>query len=287
MRSVIWRIAILATVLSLMGALTALATIDPATRTVDTGTIAVTFHPTNPEEITSISWGGSPNLTTPWANPFCPDDLEFWGNAWAASDTGSFVSLVGWGTTGTWGNHGPNQVVIGSKSEGCFGSAELDISTTYQFPPGGPAANTIHMTRTFDFGLSPFTRDFRPYITRLSREEFTDVLYPDATGTSLLAVDANDCEFGCRVSDWDNSWFAIHNPDTDAGLIIKREPSVVDADLWVDADGGSVANASSVLLIAPPGGFTGTVVHREKHCFYDATIWPGAMRSSLVLPPGC
>jgi hypothetical protein len=48
-------------------------------------------------------------------------------------------------------------------------------------------------------------------------------------------------------------------------------------------DGGSATTASGVLLVAPPGGFTGTVVEVESLCFYDSSIWaPG-----LVLPPGC
>ena len=263
------------------------AATDPTARTISNGAIDIAFHPTNAEEITSITWNGSPNLTTPWANPFCPDDLEFWGNAWSPVEFGNFVSFVGWGTTGTWGLHGPHQVAIESRSDGCPGSAGLDVSTTYQLPPGGPAANTIHMKRTIDVASTSFTRPFRPYITRLSRNAFNEVWYPSTADSSLTVVDANDCEFGCRVTDWNDTWFAIHNPATETGLIIKPEPSAFDVDLWIDADGGSLANSSSVLLVPPPGGFTGKVVHREKHCFYDAALWPSTARESGVLPAGC
>jgi hypothetical protein len=48
-------------------------------------------------------------------------------------------------------------------------------------------------------------------------------------------------------------------------------------------DGGSWTTSSSVLLLQPPGGFSGSVSEVESFCFYDAESWtPG-----LVTPPSC
>ena len=275
-------------VLVLFGVTAAWAGIDPATRTV--GTITVTFSLTDPDEIESITWNGSLNLTSTWPHPFCPagGDLEFWGNAWANPDSFQFVSLVGWGSTGTWATNGVNRVSIHSQSEGCFGSAALNVATQYNFFSGGPAANRFRVNRTFNFGATPFAEDFRAYIPRLfPRTAFNQVLHPDAAGASLLTQNALLCEFGCLVTDWDGSWFAIHDPAAGMGLIVRHQPSPVDVALWVDVDGGSFSNASSVLLLSPPGGFTGKVTEKETLCFYDAATWPATMRVALMLPPTC
>jgi hypothetical protein len=48
-------------------------------------------------------------------------------------------------------------------------------------------------------------------------------------------------------------------------------------------DDGSQTTASSVALLAPPGGFTGTVAETESLCFYN----PQILTPSLTLPPGC
>jgi len=66
-------------------------------------------------------------------------------------------------------------------------------------------------------------------------------------------------------------------------MIIRHASSSGEAALWVDMDGGSQTTASGVLLLQPPGGFTGTVVETESLCFYDNQIWT----PSLMLPAGC
>ncbi len=264
------------------------ATIDPSARTVTTDKLFVDWSDTNPEEIVDIRWNGSPNLTNAAVIGGCPDDLEYFGNSWVSQDEGTpdfvFASLVGWGTTGTWENPNHNNLQINSSSAGCPASAEVPVRTMYRFFDDGPVANRIRVQRRFSFGSIPFPHDFRPYIPRLyPRSAYSQVLHPDASGASLVTEDIFLCDFGCQVTDWDGSWFAIHDPLTGEGLIVKHDPSPFDVALWVDQDAASDTTASAVLLRQPGGGFTGTVVEVEFFCFYDSSIWT----PSTTLPPGC
>jgi hypothetical protein len=75
------------------------------------------------------------------------------------------------------------------------------------------------------------------------------------------------------VTDWNGTWFAIHNPETGMGMIVYHMPSPYPVALWIDEDGGSYTNSSSVLLLPPQGGFTGTVYENEYLYFYDSSSW--------------
>jgi hypothetical protein len=264
------------------------ATIDPANRTVTTGNFFVDWSETNPEEIVELHWMGSPNLTNS-AVSTCPgSNLEFFGNSWVSEDEGTpsffFASLVGWGTTGTWNPVGTKRIDIGSSSSGCFGSANIPVTTNYQFFDSGPVANRIKVERQFGFGATPYTHDVRPFIPRLYPQDgFTQVLHPDASGTSLVTETIDGCDFGCMIADWDGSWFAIHNPATGVGMIVRRGSSPILAALRVDKDDASFTNSSSMVLLQPSGGFTGDVIETEFLCFYNSSIWT----PSTALPPGC
>lgn len=278
---------VLALAAALLLAAFARASVDPSGRSVTTSAFQVQFSPTDPEDITSISWDGSPNLTNTWVHPFCPEggDHEFFGNSWDTFPDFRFRALVGWGSVGTWNGQGPNGVSIGSSTSSCFGTDGTPVSTSYRFfDGGGPNVNRFLVTRRFAFGATPFTFDLRAYIPRLyPRDQYGLVLHPNAAGTALVTEVGNDCEFGCQVDDWNGTWFAVHDPVSGRGMIVKHEPSLYPVALWVDMDGGSQTTASSVLLVAPPGGFTGTVAETEALCFYSPKIWtPG-----LTLPAGC
>jgi hypothetical protein len=268
---------------------TALATmIDPSARTVTTDILFVDWSDTNPEEIVDIRWNGSSNLTNTAVIGGCPDDLEYFGNSWVSKDEGTpdfvFVSLVGWGTTGSWENLSDEIIKIDSSSAGCPASAEVLVQTKYRFFDRGPVANRIRIQRSFSFGSTPFPYNFRPYIPRLyPSSAYSQVLHPDVSGTNLVTEETFLCDFGCQVTNWDGSWFAIHDPSAGQGLIVRRASTQFEAALWVDQDGASFANASSALLLQPDGGFTGKVVEVEFLCFYDSNIW----EPSTNLPPGC
>jgi len=262
------------------------ASVDPGTRTVESGPLTVTWSATNPEEILGISYNGSPNLTNSWPLFYCDrGDSEFFGNSWD-NDLGpnGFAVPVGWGTTGTWADSGFNGVRIDSAASGCFGTAGIPVQTSYRFFANTGGVGRMLVRRKFSFGASPFLHNFRAYIPRLyPRDEFTEVIHPDATGSALVTEVAANCEFGCAVTNWDGSWLAIHAPASGRGLIVRHELSSTPVALWVDLDGGSATTASSVLLLHPPGGFTGTLNEVESLCFYDSTTWAPA----LSLPNGC
>ena len=256
-------------------------------RSKSVGNFSVAWNPFNTEEIVSLRWKGSENLTNAWQNPACLTDLEYFGNSWVSENEGTdefwFNSLVGWGTAGTW-TPTDAMVDISSISSGCPGSANIPIHTTYQFFSDELRANLIEVQRFFEFGDSYYEHDVRPFIPRLyPLDGFTQVLHPDASGTTLVTQTTEGCGYGCLNPDWNGTWFAIHNPDSGLGMIVQHVPSTISAALWLDDDGGSFTNSSSVLLLQPSGGFTGTVTETEYLCFYDSDTWT----PSLTLPDGC
>jgi hypothetical protein len=256
-----------------------------ASRSVTSGAFQVQFSQSDPEEITSFSWSGSPNLTNTWTNPGqCPGDpdLEFFGNAWGLGGVTAHPVLVGGGTTGTWSSAssaGSTTVSIASAANGCPPqTAGIPVATTYHFPSTG---NAFTVRRTFSFGTSPFASDLRPYIPRLFPDgQYTNVYYPTTTGT-LAQANEQGCDPGCEYTAWNGSWFAITNWSTGHGLIVKRTSPPAPVALFVKQDDGSMTSATSVLLLQPAGGFKGTVTEAESLCFYNS--WT----PSLTLPAGC
>ena len=241
------------------------------------GNFAVQWSQTNPEEVIYLSWKGSDNLTN------STGVLEFFGNSWVSENENTpeffFASLVGWCTTGTW--TGTNsEVNINSISSGCPGSADIPIHTNYQYFDDEQHANLIMVERTFEFGETPYAHDVRPFIPRLYPSDgFTWVIHPNEDGDELVA-DAT-CDYGCVAESWDGSWFAIHNPNTGLGMIVRSVSA--NTALWLDNDGASLTNSSSILLLQPAGGFINTVTETEYLCFYDSS-WEPSLTS---LPEGC
>lgn len=275
---------ILGVVIAMMTAGVAVAvTVDPIGRTVSSSAFDVAFSATNPEEVTSISWNGSVNLTATGVTS-CGDPLEYFGNSWAAPDGIDFKSLVGWGQSGTWAGTSKGALInsASAAASGCYGAIDVPIQTKYQFWDRGRKVNQIKVSRSFDFGAVSFGQDFRPYIPRLyPMSGFSLVYYPDATGTALLSTASAACPFGCQIGDWDDSWFAMHDPGTGDGLIVRQAATRYDTDLWVDEDAASSTNSTGVLMLSPAGGFTREVKTNTSLCFY--TGWT----PSLSLPPGC
>jgi len=295
--------------------------IDPNSRTVTTSNFFVAWDTgRDTEAITSISWRGGQDLTGTTGVDTCfpafPGTVQYFGNSYAPPDpwAGGLV-LVGGGTTtppGTtaWSGQilssGTAQVTINSSSTGCPpSSAGINVQTTYSFfNPDDPNTIWYGVQRSFDFTTTTFAHSFRPYMPRLLVSEgYAQVVYPTTSGT-LATLSVGSCGFGCTgpvavpdatqlIPPWDTTqgWFAIHNSGTLQGVVVKRQPSTdpqgnpISAQLWVDDDAGPPGtNASSFLLISPPGGFTGGLVTEvETLCFYDSTIWT----PSLTPPAAC
>lgn len=263
--------------------------------------LLVAWSPDDPEQIDAIYWnpagltGGEPNLTNPFVTGGCnAGDVEYFGNSWTSRDpqTGGQV-LVGAGTTGARAAGPDHKVEVDSISDSAScppSSAGVAVSTTYKFWQGGRPINRFKVTRSFSFA-DAFAFDFRPYVPRLYPiSAFSQVLHPNAAGTNMIteAVGGSFCPFGCVVTDWDGNgaataWFAIHDPSSGQGVIVRRTPSTFPVALWVDWDGASFTNASSVLALQPTGAFTGDVKEEQFLCFYDESVWV----PSLELPPGC
>jgi hypothetical protein len=276
-------------------------TFDPPARTVTTSRMLLHWSNRdrrNPEELDRLRWEGL-NLTQSFIPRGCDDGIaEFFGNSYAPPDpfNGGLV-LVGALSRGTWSPGPDAHVAITSQNGRCFFSAGVPVHTTYKFFDSGPAANKFGVERMFAFGTGDqaFPRKFRPYIPRLSpRTAYRAVVHPDATGTHVVVEHALDCEFGCAVSDWAGnstsgmSWFAIEDRHTGTGVIVKRDPTPsIRVKLWVDVDGASNSNASSVLLLPPEGGFQSPVTESEQYCFFDSASWPVSSQRALILPQGC
>jgi hypothetical protein len=293
--------------------------IDATSPTVTTRSFSVTWNSgVDTEAVTSLSWMGGLNLTNSNELNTCGNseaDVEYSGNSEAPPDPQSGgLDLVGGGTvtppgTVAWSGQilasGTAQVTINSNSTNCPpSSAGINVQTTYRFfDPRNPAANWFGVQRVFDFSDTAFPHDFRPYIARLSLSEgYTEVLYP-STGGALAVMNVYNCGPGCTgpVSApgalplspaWASAagWFAIHNPSTLEGVVVKRvqtadpQGSAIGAQLWIDNDAGSNSNASSFLLMNPTAGFSGGLVTEvETLCFYNSTTWT----PSLTPPPAC
>ncbi|MBP1704108.1 MAG: hypothetical protein H6Q38_3215 [Chloroflexi bacterium] len=112
------------------------------------------------------------------------------------------------------------------------------------------------------------------------------MIHPDASGSVLITESTDACGYGCKVTDWDGTWFAIHDPATGMGMIVNHVASPFSVALWIDNDSGSFTNASSVLLLPPPGGFTGSVTETEYLYFYDSSTWTPSLILPFALSPG-
>jgi hypothetical protein len=165
----------------------------------------------------------------------------------------------------------------------------VPVRSLYRFFDLGPTANVIRVDREFHFEKQSLASAFRPYMPRLSLSlGFDEVKYP-TTGGTPATVNVVTCPDGCIQSNWDpaRGWFAIHNPTSGTGVIVRRGQNGITPQLWVDYDGASSTNASSFLLLPPAGGFTQEVTETMALCFYNSTIWPAASQQSLTLPAGC
>lgn len=292
--------------------------IDTASRTVTTSNFVITWNTgVDTEAVTSLSWKGGSNLVGYNELNTCGDagnDDEYSGNAQAPpypSSPGKV--LVGAGTstpagTVAWSatvlSNETDQVTINSNFTNCPPtSADINVQTTYRFPnPHHSGANWFQVQRVFDFSAAPFTYDVRPYLPRLGLTDYTEVLYP-STGGVLAEINVSSCPGGCTGPHsapgaaplspaWSSSqgWFAIHDPSTQQGVVVKRAQSAdpqgdpIGAQLWIDNDQGSYTNASSFLLMGPAGGFSGGLVTEvETLCFYNSALWT----PSLIPPAAC
>lgn len=268
-------------------------TVDESARTVQSARFFLDFsarRADNPEELAVLQWKGSSNLTESWAIDACTSGVvAHFGNSLIPPDVqrGGAV-LVGSGSTGSWKQEGAS-IVIRSLASGCAESVPVPVRTRYTFREG-IGADTIEVERRFDVESSGLDAPFRPYVPRLGWA-FDRVLYPNRAGSALVSENVFACPYGCQRTDWNGRWFAYvasSGPFAGQGMIVRREPSALPADLWVDYDAGSTStNSSSVLLLRPADGFPSPIVERNLLCFFDPSSWSAAEQAALTLPEGC
>jgi hypothetical protein len=268
-------------------------TVDLQARTVQSARFQLDFSnvvANNPEDLDVLRWAGGANLAQSFAIDACTYGVvEHFGNSWGPPDPGfGGTVLVGSGSTGSWEQDG-SSIVIHSVSSGCDHTTSIPVETRYTFREG-KGADTIEVERRFDLASAPLDRSFRPFIPRMTNA-FDRVLHPNVTASALVNEGVFDCPYGCTRTDWDGSWFAYYassGPLAGQGVIVRREQSVIPANLWVDYDAGITdTNTTSVLLLPPPGGFPAVVEEREILCFFDAESWTPAEQAALTLPEGC
>jgi len=195
---------------------------------------------------------------------------------------------VGDGTTGTWTPRGGRSVEIDStRPESCGGySPPTPVRTRYTFFNVGDAAGKVRVERTIAFSIgSPDDANpsMRAYVPELPLGSYPSVVHPNAAGTALV-VDASQNPASAQTN-WDQTWVALNDPVTNAGVVILRETTSNPAQLMLEDDGTS--NSTAVDLLKPVAGWKAPVTETEWLCFYDATSWPPLQRSPTVLPSAC
>jgi hypothetical protein len=265
--------------------------IDADRRTVTTGRFFAQWSLSDakdPEALDVLRWRGQPSITRTLGTGACNNgDVEYFGNAWAgAMPQGGDKVFVGAGGAGTW-KALDGSVAIASASSGCPPSMELPVTTTYTFSADGAAADVIRVRRVIDFGATAFRTHVRPYIPRFNLAAFSKVIHPDAAGAAGVTEDVLPCGWVCQKTNWDGTWFAVvasAGPFVGQGVVVVRRRTAASVALWLDNDSGSSTNASGVVILPPPGGFTGRLQEDEALCFFDDLSWPTSRRAALELP---
>lgn len=266
-------------------------TITPGADTVSTSRLELDFGnaAANVETLDGVRWrdsGGvlSSNLVAN-SGPGCgADPADGWGGA---NSVNGMPGPVGDGTTGSWTPRGLRSVEIASsRPTACSGDTVVTpVRTRYTFFDSGGSANKVRVERTISFsaGTPAYAApSMRAYIPRLPLASFTQVVHPNSAGTALVTDQSFDPpQF---ETNWNQTWLALNNPATNAGVVILRESSN-PARLVLDNNG--IANSSSVDLLQPGGGWKTAVTETEWLCFYDAVSWPLAQRTAANLPSQC
>lgn len=273
----------------------AAVTLDPVANRVSTPRLEFDFGdgPGNVERLDSVRWRDSGStltgnlaansVATGCGVPAQPQ--RAWGYAGSAAGP---PQPVGDGTTGTWTPRGGRSVEINStRPDSCGGySPPTPVRTRYTFFNVGDAAGKVRVERTISFSaLSPddVNPSMRAYVPELSLASYAAVVHPNAAGTALV-VDASQNP-AVAQTDWNQTWVALNNPVTNAGVMILRETASNPTRLMLENDGSS--NSSGVDLIKPATGWKAPVTETEWLCFYDATSWPPPQRSPTFLPSAC
>ena len=248
------------------------------------------------DRVDSIAWIDSDgvstgNLATSGGPVNCGDPQEFFGQAYGDTDGGTMLMVVD-GATAKWKSK--NAVSGTSKANGSDACFTLMGKTTsvYTMSAGAKAQNMMTIKRTFAFSGAAATQvdNLRAYTPRLNMSVYKNVIYPDSTG-ALQTVPIANCPFaeaqGCEVANWNGTWFADDDGNGNGMMMIRDKSSTAPAKIAMDFDSFSNANVTSILLVKPEAGWSGSLVETEHMCFYDAKSWTDKDRARGKLPTGC
>ncbi len=293
LRVIVPCVAVAALAMLASGAADAAITFAPDT--VSTSRLAFEFGDGagNVERLDSVRWRDSggvlgANLALN-SGPGCVggDAADGWGRA---DSLFGMPGPVGSGTTGTWAPRAGRTVQIdSSRPTLCTGDTTVTpVRTRYTFFDTGAAASKVRVERRFSFSAGTPNYDnspsFRAYVPELPLNPYAQVVHPNDLGDHLIteqSLNAPD-----TTSNWNGTWLALNDPNTNRGVLILRDPATPNP-ARIALENNGQANASSVDLLRPGGGWKAPVTETEYLCFYDAASWPVSQRAPTTLPSGC
>lgn len=264
--------------------------------------IAITFHADGPQQtadiVDSVTWVKSDRTTTSnlamqsdGSLTHCGEPGEFFGQSYGDSE-GSGLRMVTEAASSEWtsksATSGVSRISSPPPSIQC-GELSGRTTTTYTLGVSKAAISEMKITRVFKFDAvgAQQKEGLRAYVPRVDRQKYSTVLYPDKAGSVQIA-DFAHCARACPIDDWNGVWVADEDDQGNGIVLIRDTSSKWPAEIAVDYDTGSSSNATSILLMLPATGWTGTLTETEWLCFYDATSWPKAQRDTgNQLPAGC
>ena len=257
---------------------------------------------TDSDRIDSISWMNSlgrktGNLTSNFPEVFCDDRQWYFGDSYGEDNTGEPRELyaVYGGEVSSWTpiESGLSGVSASNGATSCGQQWSATVKTEYQLAKKTQVANAMKITRKFTF--LPYARtlplvNLRSFVPRLKLPRYVDVLVPSTDGT-IHTYNVDSCVSACDLPNWTGTWFADDDGHGNGMVMIRDQSSTWPAVIAMDNDDGANgtggANATSIALVYPASGWTGTITETQWLCFYDRYSWSAASRAAGVLPEGC
>jgi hypothetical protein len=249
---------------------------------------------TNNDRIDAISWvdgtgTSTGNVAASGGPTICGDPQEFFGQSYDEGD-GAGLYMVISGTVSSWkpsGTLGGTAHTNGKDT--CAGAQHGGtVRTRYLLSNTSGRVSALQIRRSFTFDAHGNSEDYnlRGYVARFPLSRYPNVLVPDASG-AIQTLNANSCSEACEVSSWNGTWFADDDGTGNGIAVIRDRTSTFPAVVAIDNDTNSASNLTSIVLLRPAGGWSGTITETEYLCFYDPTTWTAKQRAHGTLPEGC
>jgi hypothetical protein len=244
------------------------------------------------DRVDSITWIDSDgvqsgNFVSAGGPTDCGDPQEYFGQSYGDND-GTNLFMVVAGANARWKSSSASSGT--SKTTGkdsCF-TLSGKTTTAYSLSAAPKQVSEMTIKRTFAFA-SDASFNLRAYVPRISDGVYLTEYYQDSAGVVQTANLANCPALPtCEISDWNGAWVADDDGHGNGIVLIRDKASAWPAEIGIDYDNFSAANATSIVLMRPSDGWSGKKVTEVEHlCFYDAKSWPARKRNAGKLPTGC